>query len=333
MPIIDPSTLERLDAYLEADTRYDVAPIPTPLDQLVAEPVCISRITPDAELQVIERLADLTSFHTYRRTAPQWKTIIARPYESSAQDYRRSAAAMMALAWLGEDDQRAHALNHYNGLLGRADPAKAQEPMFKACWALAPADGAAGLRAWARREADRLGAELKHTDPNQAPGAVRTLESRQDMLLQFANLDTARLDRDLAARREIEAMPTPARARRLARVYARLDPAPSTELVWWAALTLNRLPAAEPKAAEVIQTEFIAIAEAHKGEHGERQPQMDAIRARAIRASRYFGGVPQPSDLIWAAKQPDPGIDLLVLRPDWEYPAPHTHGTKAPPPP
>lgn len=333
MPIFDPSTLERLDAYLEADTRYDVAPIPTPLERVVAEPVCISRITPGAELQVIERLADATSFHDFRKTSPQWKAIIARPYESSPQDYRRSAAAIMALAWLGEPDERAHALNHYTGLLGRADPAKAQDSMAKSCWALAPADGAAGLRAWARREADRLGAELKHTDPNQAPGAVQTLESRQDMLMQFANLDTARLDRDFAARREIEAMPTPARARRLARMYARLDPAPSPDLVWWAALTLNRLPALEPKAAEVIQAEFITIADSQKGEHGDLQPQFDAIRARSIRACRYFGGVSQPEDLIWAAKQPDPGTDLLVLRPDWEYPAPHTHGSSPSPPP
>lgn len=326
MHIIDPNTLERLNAYIEADTRYAVAPIPTPLDRVVAEPACISKVNPAAELQAIERLAAATSFHDYRATSPAWKTIIARPYESSRQDYTRSASAIMALGWLGDPDQRAHALSHYNGLLGRADPSKAQDALFKACWGIAPPDGAAGLRSWAGREADRVASELKLNDPNRAPGATRTLESRHDMLLQFANLDTARLDRDFSTRKEVEALPPAARARRLARMYARLAPEPSAELVWWAALTLIRLPVAEPDTAPIIHSEFLKIAEEHTGDFAEMQPIADATRARAFRACRFFNGPMQPADLVWAAQQPDTGTDLLVLRPDWDYPSPHSHG-------
>ena len=118
------------------------------------------------------------------------------------------------------------------------------------------------------------------------------------------------------------------------------------EIQYWSSIMLLRLggttdpvsfdPAAVSKAPpaetdeakarrvnrELIAGEFHKDALSRRGklEDERKQARRDLYRARSLRAAYYFGHAGEPEDRVWLGSQPDPGTDVLALRPDWEYP-------------
>jgi hypothetical protein len=323
MPSFNPA--HRLEAWYEADARYSVVPLPAPVDRAVAEMFAIPRIVRPTPASKIVRLSGLSILHDLAGTAKSWEVMIARPVESTPADVTKSAHAVAALAWVGNQDQWKKADEAYKSLLTRADPDLSRGDMALACSALGPPEGTAALRTWAAREADRL--EKESTTPTQPrpPEGQRNLRVKSDMIRQFARLDVDRIDKDFAVRKAVDAIAKPEdRAPRLAALYCETAPDGSPALVWWSANVMVRL-AREPGLRVAVIEALLKIARDHAKKDEEMQPELDATRARAYRAALYFGGILPPPDQYWLTQQRDHGTDILVLRPDWKYPEPHAH--------
>jgi hypothetical protein len=137
------------------------------------------------------------------------------------------------------------------------------------------------------------------------------------------------------------ALPAQPRVVRLANLYCELDEHSDTPLVWWSACTLVRTPFRinkdgkkepdDPLRAAIVDA-FLAIAAAHDRQDPDKQEELDMTRARSLHAAVYFGGVPIEEHRLWLYAQPERGVDLLVLRPDFVYPGPHAHHAAPPPP-
>jgi hypothetical protein len=318
----DHDTIARVNDFLNAETHYKLAPIPAPIDVPTALPICLQHISPAKGPKTLAKLAGLTVLHDMTATAKSWMLVIERPTEVEAKDYDRSAQAVIALSWLGDDEQRSHAASYYTGMLARADPNTAQRPLSQACWAISPADRARGLRRWAEAEIDRLKADRARPSPARTPAQTRHIETRIDMVSQFANLEAARLDREFNLRRAADALPPIERAKHLVDIYCEVEPSGSAEIVWWAAMSLARVPKADPDRLVVVSERFMSVARAHEGDFAERQPEFDGTRAKALRGAIYFGAQPTEQEHVWLSEQADAGLDILVLRPDWKYDVP-----------
>ncbi|HEY4329747.1 MAG TPA: hypothetical protein VGN88_08420 [Phycisphaerae bacterium] len=320
-----PSPDSQLQAYYEADTRYSIIPIPAPVDRTVAELFAIPKIIRTNTVEHLAKLSRLCIFHNLTGTAKSWEAMIARPSETAPADVQKSAHAIAALAWVGTPEQWKKADDYFKGLLARANPDDNRESMAIACNALGPAEGTASLKAWANKEADRLEKEsIKPTKP-APPETLRNLGIKADMIRQFANLDTAQLEREFNVRRTVEAIAKPEeRAPRLASIYCETGNENGASLVWWAACMMIR-QVSDADFHQALIDALLRIAQDKARVDKVRQPELDATRSRALRAGLYFTALLEPVDQLWLPKQKDLGADLLVLRPNWKYAAPHAH--------
>ncbi len=306
MPPAEQDTRQQIEAYLEADGLYSIVPIPAPLDVAVALEVCLPKIEPKTSEEELSRLSRLVVFHDLRPTAGAWDTLLQR-----LGDVPKSAAAIIALAWLGDEEQRLRAAAHYRNWLERADPDRDRPLAAEVCAALGPSVGTVDLKAWAEKAAENLA--------RGNPG--RNDELRMEMIRQFANLDIPEIERDFEVRAEIE---KDGAIGRLAEIYCDAAPESHSAMIWWSAVTLNRLAKDAETRKEIVER-FAAIARQHARAGEGEQEEADGIREAALRAASFFGFEPPMPDRIWLADREDHGALLLVLRPNWEYPAPHSH--------
>ncbi len=326
MPLPDKDSLERLKAYLLADTLYSVSPIPAPIDRASGVLFVTPRVRRTASRDHIVKLSRASIFHNLRDTAKVWEVMLDGGGEGGAEEYEKSAHAVAALAWVGDEKAKKKAADYYRGMLRRASADSTRESMALACAALGSAEGAKELAKWAADAAEQLEMELNRSKASLSPDGARNMRARADMISQFARLEAPRLQASLQVRQAVEAMPPEQRIARLAAIYCDTDPQSDAELIWWAAVTLVRLPDAENKLAPVIAARFLDIANEHDKEDKVLQPELDMTRACALRAAIFFDGEPGIRHRMWLNQQQDTGTDLLTLRPHWEYPAPHVHG-------
>ena len=147
------------------------------------------------------------------------------------------------------------------------------------------------------------------------------VENRIDRLNEFAGLEVVNLEKANLIRAGIESLASEeARLLRLVEMYLDDTPDSTPRLAEWSGLKLLRVP-----VREKIAPQFLAQAEKYGRRDPERQVELDAVRARALRAAEFFGAVLNKPAQQWLAGQSDAGTDLLALRPHWVYPAPHAH--------
>lgn len=339
-PVLDLRTQKRVEAYLEADTRYSVAPIPTPVDPATATLLLLPVIVRTSDAEHLARASRMAVFHDLTGTAESWSKMLAGG-EADAQGVNKTAWAVVALAWLGDPAQRVKTAAAYNDLLLRADPEPSQAELTEAALALGTPPALDALKACIERRAAKLEADAKRPEPGRPPEAARHLSIRADQLLQLVRVQLPRWKRALQARARAEAIPPAPRAAKLAALYCETDPESDTPLVWWSACALNRLAYTtdkdgkrqpDPDLRKAIVDAFLAIARTHEKEDPDKQEEIDFTRQRALHAAVFFGGVPTEQERLWLYTRPELGVDLLVLRPDFEYPAPHSHGAPTPMP-
>ncbi len=298
-------TRQQIEAYLEADGLYSIVPIPAPLDVAVALEVCLPKIGPETSEEELTRLSRLTVFHDLKETAGAWDKLLQR-----LDDVPKSAAAIIALAWLGDKEQHSRAAALYRSWLKRADPDRDRPLTAAVCAALGPAVGTGDLKAWAENAAEAL----VRGNPS------RNDQLRAEMIRQFANLDIPEIDRDFEAREKIG---EEGAIGRLAGIYCDAAPESHSATIWWSAVTLNRL-AKDAEARKEIAERFASIAR-REGRDEDGQEEIDAIREAALRAAEFYDAELPMTDRLWLGKREDYGALLLVLRPNWIFPAPHAH--------
>ncbi|MEX2220139.1 MAG: hypothetical protein WD749_15425 [Phycisphaerales bacterium] len=333
-PPLDLRTQQRVEAYLEADTRYSVAPIPTPVEPATAVAVVLPRITRAGSAETIRRVARMVIFHDLAATTGAWDRMLAGG-EADPHTVAKSAWSVAALAWLGDQERRQRAAKAFGDLLLRADPERSHPDITEAALALGGDEQLQAMRTWLERRAAELEAQSKKPDPSRPPAAAQHLSVRADQLQQIVGMDIPGWKRTFATRAKAAALPPVPRAAKLAALYCETDEESDTPLVWWSACTLIRLPwkvdqdgkrAPDPELRTAIAEAFLAIARAHEREDPDNQEEIDLTRQRALHAAVFFGGVPTEQERLWLYKRPERGVDLLVLRPDFQYPAAHDHG-------
>jgi hypothetical protein len=304
----------RLHAYLHGEAKYHVLPVPTPLDRLPALTFVAEQLPTTRSAEEMGKLGRIASFYDLRETADAFLSAA----KAAKEDIPRAAAAIGAVAWEGNAEEFAEAQKEFSALLRRADVEQDRNILFETSFALGPRVGSEPLKQAIAGAVNDLRARLRtKSDP--------MLENRVARLEEFTGLELAELDQANKLRTTLEALPEDARRPRLVELYLDDSPDSTPRLAAWAGLKLLRSP-----VRQTVAPEFLAQAAKYNRRDADRQAELDIVRARALRAAEYFGARLPDADRTWLASQKDMGTDLLALRPNWEYPAPHAHGPVEP---
>jgi hypothetical protein len=307
----------RLTAYLNAESKYAIVPIPTPVDLKAATEFVNNHVKDDLPPEKMAKLARLAILHDLRETAPAFMAVLKKTEQKTA-DFHRSAWALIALAWIGSQDQLTFSQSYLHQLQARANVWENRLVMLDATEAFGPGEGTDKHRTWVLEEIGRLKSLMnQYTVQNQQIQA-RGIQTQIDELEEHLNVRVAAVDRSNAIRSLVPGLPIDARISRLAALYLGTEPV-TPALSSWAAFTLTRVAKQDNANLVKIAAQFTTVARQHERPESERNAQFDLIRARCLRGVEYFGqGLSEP-DRQWLKTQKDPGTDLLALRPYWSY--------------
>jgi hypothetical protein len=307
----------RFTAYLNADSKYVIAPIPTPVDLKTAIEFVNNHVKDGLPPEKMAKLARLAILHDLRETAPTFMAVLKNTEQKTA-DYQRSAWVLIALAWIGSQDQVKFSQTYLHQLQARASVWDNRLVMLDATEAFGPGEGTDKHRSWVLEEIARLKSLLNQYQVQNKQNEARGVQTQIDELEEHLNLRVGAVDRSNAIRSSVAGLPIDGRISRLVALYLGTEPV-TPALSSWAAFTLTRVAKQDSANAIKIAAQFTNVARQHERPESERNAQFDLIRARCLRGVEYFGqGLSEP-DHQWLKTQKDPGTDLLALRPNWSY--------------
>ncbi|MCP4248189.1 MAG: hypothetical protein GY778_14180 [bacterium] len=316
-----PQDADRIAHFLGATAKYALAPVPTPLDRAAAADYIQEHLDKDLPIKQTRRLVRLAIFYGLGDTAEDFSGLLTRT-ELEAEDYRRSAQALVALAWIGDPQQRNQAQQYFHRMLKRAEVPRDVAEMERVCDAFGTPKDVAQLKEWVKAEADKQRDALAEHEQNKEDDQAEIVGNRLASLEEYLLIDVPRLEQANATRSEVEALTGPPRIQRLTELYVDVLAKSTERLSFWAAMKLLRLAGQGPSGQGAIAARFEKLAEEYdrKGQAGG-QRIVDLYRARCLRAKEFFGEALDQKQRDWLDKQEDAGADPLALRPDWMYAA------------
>ena len=310
----------RLPAYLHGEAKYHVLPVPTPLEPADALSFVTRELPLAHNVEEVVKLSHLAVFYNLRETADGFLSA-GKLAGKEPLDAVRNAAAIRAVAWVGNSNQFAQAQAQFAALIRRADLEQHQSVLLDTSYPLGPQAGTENLKQAVAATVESIRARQTELRPRGQPTELSMLENRMARLNEFVGLEITNLEKANKLRASIEALPgDEARVFQLVELYLDDTPDSTPHLADWAGLKLLR-----SSARAKIAAEFLAQAKRYDKKDPERQPELDAVRVRALRSAQFFGAPPSVLEKKWLAKQKDTGTDLLALRPEWNYPAAHAH--------
>lgn len=307
----------RLTAYLNADSKYQVVPIPAPVDPSKATQFINNHVKDRLPPDKMSKLARLAILHDLRDTAPAFRSVL-KSNEQKTPDFHRSAWAVIALAWIGNSEQVKFAQNYLHQLQARADVWENRLIMLDATEAFGPTEGTDKHRAWVAEEIGRRKTLSNQYETQNKQNEARGVEIQIDELEEHLNVRVAAVDRSNEIRSLILGSAVDARISRLVALYLGTEPV-TPALAAWAGFTLSRMGKQEQATKAKIAAQFAAAAKQHERTESERNAQLALVRARSLRAVEFFGGALSEPHSEWLKTQKDEGADLLALRPYWVY--------------
>ena len=305
---------QRLKSYLEAESKYAVAPIPAPVDLRTATQFVNNHVTGQLAPEKMSKLARLAILHDLRETAPAFMAILKNA-EQKTIDFQRSAWALIALAWIANAEQLKFSQSYLPQLESRADVWETRLIMLDATEAFGPSEGTEKHRSWVLHEIERRKSLLSEYQTQNKQAETRGVQIQIDELEEHLNVRVAAVDRSNAIRSQVLGLLIEARISRLTALYLGTESVTPT-LSAWAGFTLVRVANQDAHAGR-IAAQFLTAAKQKEGAESDLQSLL--IRARGLRAAEYFGGSLTAPDRQWLRAQADPGTDLLALRPFWVY--------------
>lgn len=315
---------ERLALYLEAESKYFVVPILTPLDRTTAIRFVIEQVTLKQTVEKMRKLSRLAIFYNLKETAPVFGNLLQRN-EQQLSDYQRSALAIIALAWIGDDKQRQAAQSYFHSLQDRANVQQLRDIMLEATDALGPAEGTGNHRRWVEAEVTRLNALAQQYQEQSKHNEEQGIQIQIDELEDHLHTKVVVVEKSNTVRQALLALPAETQLPRLATLYIGDTADATPELSFWSAMMLLRLAEQGGSMRENIAREFLHLAQQYERKDPQWQAHIDLLRARCLRAVEYFAPPLVGPNHTWLLNQEDHGTDLLALRPHWKYPAGHTH--------
>jgi hypothetical protein len=300
-----PSDLERLQRYYDTSTKYYPAPVPAPLDRSTAIAFVNSKANPATPPEKMRKLTRLAIFYELRETAAAFIGVLTGA-ESQPDAIVRSALALIALAWIGDQGQQARAQEYYRGLQSRASVDLHRDIMLEVVEAFGPREGTGSHRQWIQAAIRTLEAQLKQDQANRNVAGANLAEEKINALTEYLNFQLARVDRSFSLRQMIESLAPSAQIAQLVPLALGTSPEATPQLGFWASMRLIRMAQAfrdQIGATFLSQAPLLAA------------PAQELFRARALRAAEFFGRPPAAPDVQWLAGHPDTRVDPLVLRP------------------
>lgn len=311
---------ERLAKYLGAHPRLEVAPVPVPVDRSLAVRFIADEAPRASSLASFRKLVKLAVFYDLRETAPTFGGLLTQN-ERDSSAIARSALALIALAWIGDQRQWEYAQRYYRALTDRANPEKDRKELLAVCDALGTREGTAYHRQWVSARLARLQQELQSSRERKSPVPEAAVENRINELREHLAFAVTRVDQANNIRGRLEGMTPDGRVPGLTALYLE-DPdiaGITREMSDWAGLTLIRLAYQMSGLRNTIGLEMVKSAQKFAGKDGARREEFDVLRARALRAAEFFGTALDQPAREWLSAQRDTGKDTLALRPNWKY--------------
>lgn len=313
--MVQVSDEQRLVSYLNADSKYQVVPIPSPIDLTTAIKFVNDHVSERLSPEKMSKLARLAIFYDLKTTAPAFIALLKNTEKKTA-DYHRSAWALIALAWIGSADQLRTSQSYLHQLQERANVWESRLIMLEATEAFGPAEGTDKHRSWVLKEIERLKSQMNQYQAQNKSNEAQGVQNQIDELEEHLTLRVTAVDRSNAVRSSVLNLATDARISRLAALYLGTEPA-TPALSTWAGFTLPRI--GKQVSAEKIAAHFATVAQQFQRPDDEGNAQAALRRARCLRAVEFFGKALNESDSQWLKTQKDAGTDLLALRPYWVY--------------
>jgi outer membrane PBP1 activator LpoA protein len=312
---------DRLMAYLGTNPKYFATPVPTPLAKSVVVEFLSAALKSPQSPESLRKLVRLAVFYDAREVAPAFQALL-REHDRAPVDTAKAALAIMALSWIGDDQQKQKSQSYFESLLKGFPDQRHRNSMLEASDALGPREGTQALRAWIQQGIAQLRSNLeRHRQQKQADEAESS-EDQIDELEEFIAVDIDAQDRANEIRKLIEAAPSADESiPRIELLYIGEAPDATPRLSDWAAMELVRVADPTRNYRARIAEEFVSISQRYPSVQGKQRTQAALFRARSLRAAAFFGHQLNEPDSSWLAKQPDAGSDPLALRPNWQYAA------------
>jgi hypothetical protein len=312
---------DRLIGYLHANPKYFSVPVPTPLARSVVVDFLSAALKSPQPLETLRKLVRLAVFYDVREVAPEFDSLLAG-HDREAGDTRRFALAIIALTWIGDDQQKLRAKNHFESLLKGFPDKSHRDRMLEACDALGPREGTQALRDWVARAIAQLNSNLERLRQQKQSDEAESSEDQIDELEEFIAVDLAAQDRTNTIRNSIDSRPSVDDViPQIALLYIGDAPEATPPLSEWAGMKLVRLANPADNYRTRIAAQFVDISKRYQTAEEKQRAQAILFRTRALRAAEFFGQKLDSANSSWLAAQPDSGIDSLALRPNWKYPA------------
>jgi|GEM_PF-2745884 len=301
-----------LKQYLMTSTKYHPVPVPARVDRSEAVTFVQERAKAPISKQMLGKLSRLAIFHELTETTEQFVDFLNKR-ETEPDDYARTATAVTTIAWLGDDKQVANAQRYFQNTLLRSDAQESRDVMLGACDALGAREGTKNVRAWLQKEVARLDEKQQ---ANPTPETRETLaRTREFLKFQVPQVDNANEQREKFRQQKSEQL----QVQQLVSCYLREAKVDAPSLEYWAAIMLVHLGRRGRGFAVLSAEEFGKVAQRSRRKDRKLQPEIDFKRARSLRAADFFGGTLEDEDQEWLAEQEDHGVDIIALRPNWQY--------------
>ena len=308
---------QRLTSYFGADSKYIIVPIPAPIDQTVAIQFINNQGKERLTTDQTAKLSRLAILHDLRDTSRTFMDIL-KGAEQQTVDCQRSAWALIALAWIGSQEQKSLAQDYLGQLQSRANVWENRRILLDVTEAFGPAVGTGKHRAWVEKEIGRLKTVMGQYHLDNKQNEARAVQIQVDELEEHLNILVVAVERSNTIRSSVEDAAVEVRIPRLTALYVGTEPA-TPALSSWAAFKISRLAAEGSPVAERIVRELITVEKQHDRPGSEQDARFTLIRARSLRAVEFIGQTLSEVDRYWLTAQEDSGTDLLALRANWIY--------------
>ena len=317
---MDASTSTTLERYLQAESKYNFAPVPMHLAKddisaFVAEQFAAEHPLSNHRVQ---QLVQLAIHYELTEVADHLTSALQSNLDGESLDVQAATFAIEGLAWLGSENQLQLANDAFDSVTQRANWTSDTNLLLIAAFALNNNDSLECLRTTANRELNKVNDQITKLAESEDQQLVSALENYQAQLTEFASFELPELE-EANLIREAIANADPAQAHpALIALYLETTDQATPALATWAAQTLNRLRGKPEQIELAAQLKNIADAQP-VDDDPESGPNL--TRARAMRAAIFFGWQADEETVLWLAKVGDTGFDLLANRPQWKYPS------------
>jgi hypothetical protein len=307
----------KLTGYLTASTKYNPTPVPLGLPRDEVIEFLRAQVTRTQTAARMRKLLRLAALYDANEAAPTFASILLLS-ERETVDFVRSAIALTALGWIGDDAQRVTARDYFCRMMPRAPYENLGLEFAQAAFVLDDPACTTALREWAQRHRN---ATLERADKEKQAGrdgAASTLRMQVADIEEFLNIRMKALEADMGARKKALSLAPAARAGKIADTYLEIAPEATPRLSEWAAWYSLRASKQQSEADALIAA-FLKAAQRHEKTTDANRDEFNLARGKALRAAALLGGTLTDEQRKWLEQQEDLGTDILALRPSWKY--------------